>query len=127
MNSSFLQFKNTILVFELFNKPFERLLGKWINQFTQSRNLNWNSSKLLHEDRITSNLVSELFNKPFELFENNRELLDNLAYFILCQETIYDFEIEDYYSSHFSKYERKVSKYKLRFYIYLHFVTFFTI
>jgi hypothetical protein len=51
-------------------------------------NLNWNSSKLLDEDRITSNLVSELFNKPFELFENNRELLDNLAYFILCQETI---------------------------------------
>jgi hypothetical protein len=81
-------------VFELFNKPFERLLGKWINQFTQSRNLNWNSSKLLDEDRVTSNLVSELFNKPFELFENNRELLDNLAYFILCQETIYDFEIE---------------------------------
>jgi hypothetical protein len=58
---------------------------------------------------VTSNLVSELFNKPFELFENNRELLDNLAYFILCQETIYDFEIEDY-SSHFYKYERKVSK-----------------
>jgi hypothetical protein len=57
-------------------------LGKWINQFTQSRNLNWNSSKLLDEDRVTSNLVSELFNKPFELFENNRELLDNLAYFI---------------------------------------------
>jgi hypothetical protein len=84
-------------------------LGKWINQFTQSRNLNWNSSKLLDEDRVTSNLVSELFNK-FELFENNRELLDNLAYFILCQETIYDFEIEDYYSSHFYKYERKVSK-----------------
>jgi hypothetical protein len=56
-------------------------LDKWINQFTQSRNLNWNSSKLLDEDRITSNLVSELFNKPFELFENNRELLDNLAYY----------------------------------------------
>jgi hypothetical protein len=60
-----------------------------------------NSSKPFIEDRVTSNLVSELFNKPFELFENNRELLDNLAYFILCQETIYDFEIEDYYSSHF--------------------------
>jgi hypothetical protein len=87
-----------------------------------SRNLNWNSSKLLDEDRVTSNLVSELFNKPFELFENNRELLDNLAYFILCQETIYDFEIEDYYSSLFLN-ERKVSKYKLRSNIYLHFVT----
>jgi hypothetical protein len=59
---------------------------------------------------VTSNLVSELFNKPFELFENNRELLDNLAYFILCQETIYDFEIEDYYSSHFINMRRKVSK-----------------
>jgi SpoVK/Ycf46/Vps4 family AAA+-type ATPase len=106
----FLQFKNTIFVFGLFNKPFELLLGKWVNQLTQSRNLNWNSSKLLHEDRVTSNLVSELFNKPFELFENNRELLDNLAYFILCQETIYDFEIEGYYSSHFYKYEEKVSK-----------------
>jgi hypothetical protein len=67
--------------------------------------------------------VSELFNKPFELFENNRELLDNLAYFILCQETIYDFEIEDYYSSHFYKYEEKYQKYKLRL-LYLHFVTF---
>jgi hypothetical protein len=60
-------------VFELFNKPFELLLGKWINLLSQD--LNWNSSKLLHEDRVTSNLVSELFNKPFELFENNRELL----------------------------------------------------
>jgi hypothetical protein len=86
----------------------------WVSKTTQSRNLNWNSSKLLHEDRVTSNLVSELFNKPFELFENNRELLDNLAYFILCQETIYDFEIEDYYSSHFYKYEEKYQKYKLR-------------
>jgi hypothetical protein len=113
-------------VFELFNKPFERLLGKWINQFTQSRNLNWNSSKLLHEDRVTSNLVSELFNKPFELFENNRELLDNLAYFILCQETIYDFEIEDY-SSHFSKYEKSIKSINYGSNIYLHFVTSFTI
>jgi len=104
----FLQFNNTICVFELFNKPFELLLGKWVNQLTQPRNLNWNSSTLLHEDRVTSNLVSELFNKPFELFENNRELLDNLAYFILCQETIYDFEIEDYYSSHFYKQVSKV-------------------
>jgi hypothetical protein len=45
--------------------------------------------------------VSELFNKS-GLFEN-RELLDNLAYLILCHETIRDFEIENYYSSHFLK------------------------
>jgi hypothetical protein len=39
------------------------MLGKWINQFTQSRNLNWNSSKLLHEDRVTSNLVNYLISR----------------------------------------------------------------
>jgi hypothetical protein len=67
--------------------------------------------------------VSELFNKPFELFENNRELLDNLAYFILCQETIYDFEIEDYYSSHFINMREKYQSINYGSNKHLHFVT----
>jgi hypothetical protein len=66
--------------------------------------------------------VSELFNKPFELFENNRELLDNLAY-ILCQETIYDFEIEDYYSSHFINTRKSIKSINYGSNIHLHFVT----
>lgn len=103
----FFQMNNTILVFELFNKPFELLFNKWLSQLIQLTNLNWNSIQLLHEDHVTSNLVFELFNKPFELFENNRELLDNLVYFILCHETIYDSEIENYYSSHFHQTDKK--------------------
>jgi hypothetical protein len=84
------------------------------NQFTQSRNLNWNSSKLLHEDRVTSNLVSELFNKPFELFENNRELLDNLAYYYV-KKLFMILRLKTIIQVIFYKYEEKYQKYKLRF------------
>jgi hypothetical protein len=99
----FLKTNNTFLIFELFNKFFEVLFDKWTTQFAQLENLNWNSSQLLQEDHITANLIFELFNKAFGLFENNRELLDNFVYLILCHETIRDFEIENYYSSHFLK------------------------
>jgi hypothetical protein len=97
-------------------------LGKWINQFTQSRNLNWNSSKLLHEDRVTSNLVSELF-KPFELFENNRELLDNLAYFILCQKTFMILRLKIIIQVIFINMREKYQSINYGSNIHLHFVT----
>ena len=99
----FFKCNNTFLIFGLFNKSFEVLLNKLATQFAQLKNLNWNSSQLLQEDSITANFILELFNKSFGLFENNRELLDNLVYLILCQETIRDFEIENYYSGHLLK------------------------
>jgi hypothetical protein len=85
-----------LLIFELFNKVL--FDGQ---QFAQLENLNWNSSQLLQEDHITANWYFELFNKSLDYLKI--VVLDNFVYLILCHETIRDFEIENYYSSHFLK------------------------
>lgn len=55
--------------------------------------VNWNQLQLIESNYIIANLLFESFNKTFKIIEKNKELLDCFAYYFLCTEILYDFEI----------------------------------
>ena len=83
--------------------------------------MNWNNLQVIETNSLKYKLLFSSFNKSFSLLEQNRELLDYFAYYFLCHEIIYDFEIKRFIQHYFGeknlKYNRNTNKKKYKYYL----------
>lgn len=70
-------------------------------KYFQFSKLNWNQLQLYDFNLKVSYFLLESFNKVFILLENNRELVDFLAYFLICNEKLRPFEIANIHKRFF--------------------------
>ena len=99
---------------DLINKKKEKKLNSFENKvsitnfnkklltlFFQKSQLNWNNLQLNDFDSIMIHLLFESFNKSFNILEKNHELLDLFAYYFLCNERLYKFEIKSVFKKYY--------------------------
>nr|AOC61405.1 cell division protein [Rhexinema sarcinoideum] len=70
-------------------------------KYFQFSKLNWNQLQLYDFNLKVSYFLLESFNKVFILLENNRELVDFLAYFLICNEKLRPFEVANIHKRFF--------------------------
>ncbi len=63
--------------------------------------IHWNQLQSIESNYIVVNLLFTSFNKVFKIIEKNKELLDCFAYYFLCNEVLYDFEITNFITNYF--------------------------
>ena len=63
-----------------------------LNNFFKSE-INWNNFLLIEYYILISNIIFSLINKTFNILNKNSELLDYFSYYILCNESFYEFEL----------------------------------
>lgn len=93
---------------ELINKhKINSVNQQFLMGLLQNSEISWNTFQLNHFDAIMSNLLFDSFNKTFSLLENHRELVDLFTYYLLCNESLYDFEVDKLGKMYFSTFEQE--------------------
>lgn len=82
--------KNNKLI-NIKSDPFFNSNNKTVNFYKYE--INWNNFLIIEYYNLVSDLILNCFNDIFNLLNLNSELMDYFIYYILCNESFYDFEL----------------------------------